>query len=288
MPRIIESLSTINSLVRTGLAVLAVGLLGAGGYYGYRAYNASDLAIQEKEKELEEIRGELAANKTLLEQQKRLLAEKDEKIQKLDTSLRLLKVNHRVAWLTVLDQEVDPETNELYTTGQFVEVNDEGEMLGEPRLFRIKGDVVYIDSWVVKFDDKYVERAEIDRSTSLVLFRRIFGESQAPNDGIALDAVGSRPKVYGKGEQMSDFEKQIWDEFWTIANDDDKAKKMGIRAAHGEAPSMKLQKGKSYRVLLRASDGLTIPPDSGPPPTALKPGSVGLIPRKFTVPGRAI
>ena len=40
----IESLSTINSLIRTGLAVLAVGLLGAGGYYGYRTYNAGDLA----------------------------------------------------------------------------------------------------------------------------------------------------------------------------------------------------------------------------------------------------
>ena len=274
MPRIIESLSTINSLIRTGLAVLAVGLMGAAGYYGYRTYNANDLAMEEKEKELESVRGQLAASQSMVEKQLRELAAKEAKIQRLDTSLRLLKVNHRVAWLTVLEQEEDPETNEMYTTGQFVEVNDKGEMLGEPRVFRIKGDIVYIDTWVVKFDDKYVEQAEIDRSTSLVLFRRIFGESQAPNDGIALDAVGSRPQAYGNGDQMSDFEKRIWAEFWTIANDETKAKEMGIRAAHGEAPSMRLQKGKSYRVQLRASDGLSIPPDSGPPPKLGKPAAL--------------
>ena len=130
---------------------------------------------------------------------------------------------------------------------------------------------MYIDNWVVKFDDKYVEHAEIERSTSLVLFRRVFGESQTPNEGISLDAVGSRPQAYGTGNEMSDFEKQIWSEFWTIANDESRARELGIRAAHGEAPSMKLQKGKSYRIQLRASDGLSITPDSGPPPVISKP-----------------
>ncbi len=287
MPRIIESLSTINSLIRTGLAVLAVGLLGAGGYYGYRTYNASDLAIQEKDQELASMKDQLRQKQSMVLQQQEALAakaeqiaglnedvrQKAEKIQKLDTALRLLKVNHRVAWLTVLEQDKDPETGELYTIGQFVEVNDKGETLGAARQFRIKGDVIYVDNWVVKFDDKYVEQAEIERSTSLVLFRRIFGESQTPNEGIQLDTVGSRPQAYANGSQMSEFEQRIWDDFWTIANDETKAKEMGIRAAHGEAPSMKLQKGKSYKIQLRASDGLSITPDSGPPPITGKPAA---------------
>jgi hypothetical protein len=175
--------------------------------------------------------------------------------------------------LTVLEQDVDPQTNQLYTVGQFVEVNDNGEAISEPKQFRINGDVVYIDHWVVKFDDQFVERAEIDRATSLVLFRRIFGENQTPNDGFAIDVVGSRPQAYGSGNSMSEFEKKIWDEFWTIANDEARARELGIRAAHGEAPSMKLQKGKSYKVLLRASDGLSITPDSSPPPVAGKPAA---------------
>ncbi len=60
---------------------------------------------------------------------------------------------------------------------------------------------------------------------------------------------------------MTEFEKEIWDNFWTIANDPGLAEKKGIRAAHGEAVSMKAEKGKSYRIVLRASDGLSIVPN---------------------------
>ncbi len=266
---ITESLATINSLFRTGLAVLAVGLVGAGGYYGYRSFNKADLEIEAKEKELAKIRNELVAQQDLVKQQKALLAAKDVEIERLDTSLRLLKVNHRVGWLTVLDQETDPDTQQLYTTGQFVEVNDKGELLGEPRMFRIQGDIVYIDAWVVKFEDKYVEHAAIDRSTSLVLFRRVFSKKLAPDDGVLLEAVGRRPDAYDSGKKMSDLEKQIWDDFWAIANDEKKAAELGIKANHGEAISIQVKKGKSYRLQLRASDGLSIVPDAGPPPPAV-------------------
>lgn len=287
MAGFIESLSTINSLIRTALAAVIVGLVGAGGWYGYRMYNEGDLALKEKDKQLATVRDELKTVQLQVGEQAQRLKEQDativtlhedlrikeEKIQKLDTSLRLLKVNHRVGWLTVLEQDVDPSTNQLYTVGQFVEVNDKGEAISEPKQFRINGDVVYIDNWVVKFDDEFVERAEIDRGTSLVLFRRIFGEHQPPTDGFAIDTVGSRPQAYGTDGVMSDFEKKIWEEFWTIANDESRAKELGIRAAHGEAPSMKLQKGKSYKVMLRASDGLSITPDSSPPPVVGKPAA---------------
>lgn len=279
MPRIVESLSAVNSLLRTGLAIVVVALVTAAAWFGYQVYTAGDRALREKDQELASIRHELTAKEEQLVQQEERLREKDqqittlqvdlqakeEKIQKLDTALRLLKVNRRIGWLTVLEQDIDPATNELFTVGQFVEVNEQGERLGEPKQFRIVGDVVYIDNWVVKFDDQFVERAEIDRSTSLVLFRRIFGEHQAPQDGYLLDTVGTRPQAYGAGTEMSDFERQIWDEFWTIANDEARARELGIRAAHGEAPSMKVRKGKSYKILLRASDGLSIVPDDTPP-----------------------
>jgi hypothetical protein len=51
-----------------------------------------------------------------------------------------------------------------------------------------------------------------------------------------------------------------------VLNDEQKARDLGIRAAHGQAVSIKAQKGKSYRVLLRASDGLSIVPDGELPP----------------------
>ena len=96
------------------------------------------------------------------------------------------------------------------------------------------------------------------RSTSVCLFRRIFGEHQQPSEGFALDAKGSRPAAYSQGNEMSALERDIWANFWQYANDPARAQKTGIRAAHGEAPSVRLQMGKRYRVELRASGGLTI------------------------------
>lgn len=294
MAGFMDSVGTINSVIRTILAVVVVGAMGAGGWYGYQFYREGDAELRQKEQELVTARHELdvldqqlSDTRHEVEQQRVELSEKTQQIvelnedvkrkeaeiQRLDASLRLLKVNHRVAWLTVLDQGVDPETKEEYTDVQFVEVNDEGKALDKPREFHIKGDIVYIDNWIVKFDDKYVEQSDIDRSTSLVLFRRIFGESQKPTDGFSLDAVGTRPSAYGRGKPMSDFEKKIWGDFWNIANDATKAREMGIRAAHGDAPFIKLKKGSSYRIELRASDGLSIRPDDSPPPIPGKPAA---------------
>ena len=52
---------------------------------------------------------------------------------------------------------------------------------------------------------------------------------------------------------MSDFEEKIWSEFWSIANDKQKADEMGIRTNHGLAVSRKVEKGKSYVVTVRPS-----------------------------------
>jgi hypothetical protein len=198
----------------------------------------------------------------------RALEGKDAEISRLNTSLkklelaiRYLKIDHRVARFVAVDQTKDDDTGEVSSLIEFVELNDESHPIDTPRQFRIRGDTVYVDSWVVKFEDKYVEQADLERGTSLLLFKRIFGSGQKPDDGYPLDEVGSAPRAYARGGKMSDFERKIWDDFWNIANDPDKARQLGIRAAHGGAPFMKVEKGKSYRILLRASGDPTIVPD---------------------------
>jgi len=199
------------------------------------------------------------------------IEEKAAEIARLDTAMRLLKVDHRLARLTVLSIKTDEATGEQFTDLQFQEITDAGEPIEGVRRFRVNGDMVYVDSWIVKFDDQYVEEADLARSTSLVLFRRIFGENRSPKDGHPLDVPGTRPTAYARGTKMSDFEKRIWDDFWGIANDPEKAHAMGIRAAHGQAVSIKAEEGKSYLIELRASDGLTIKPEEGKAATAGDP-----------------
>jgi hypothetical protein len=271
-----ETVATINSAVRTALATIVVGGVTVGTYYGYQTYYAKDLAIRraaqdadQAAKERDEAKANLTkANEELQSKSQQIatlnldLEAKLKQIQKLETSLALLKVDRRLARLNVVEQGEDAQTMEQFSDVEFTELSTDGNPLGQPRKFRIRGDVVYVDNWIVKFDDKYVEEADLERSTSLVLFRRIFGEKQQPADGFPLDEVGVRPQAYARGGQMSEFEKKIWGDFWNIANDEAKAKDLGIRAAHGEAVSIKVQKGKAYKMQLRASDGLSILPET--------------------------
>jgi hypothetical protein len=99
---------------------------------------------------------------------------------------------------------------------------------------------------------------------SICLFRRIFGEAQEPRNGFVLDAVGSTPAPYRAGGTMTDLERDLWSKFWDYANNPALAGKAGIRAAHGEAPSIKLMPGKRYRISLRASAGLEIVTEEAP------------------------
>lgn len=278
---ITDSINTVNSSVRTLLALALVGGLGYGGYQVYNVYDAERQEADAAAKELLQAKAVLDDTRTQLAYAERQVVVKDEELQKkdvqisslneelqrqaeeidrLDTSMRLLKVDHRVAELRVVDQQKNEETGETNTLIEFQELTPQGDPAGEPREFEIVGDIVYIDNWVVKFDDEFVEKADIDRSTSLVLFRRIFGEFQEPRHGYMIDQVGAQPLIYLRGGKPSEFENKIWKDFWTIANDEEKAQSMGIRAAHGEAVSIKVQKGKKYRVTLRASDGLSIRP----------------------------
>ena len=128
----------------------------------------------------------------------------------------------------------------------------------------MRGDLVYFDAWVVKYEDRLVESGDPLRSMSICLFRRIFGELQEPTDGFVLDAVGSTPAAYRTGGTMTDSEREIWSRFWEYANSPALAGQVGIRAAHGEAPSIKLMPGKRYRLSLRASGGLEIVTEEAP------------------------
>lgn len=272
-----DSLRTINSLMRTLLATIVVGGLAIASWKAYSTYYAHEIAADQQRQEVRQMQDELdktrrqldARDKEIesqaakLQQQETEIANLNADVARLDTALRLLKVDHRLARLSIVDQRTDDDTGKTETEVEFVELNDEGASIEEPRTFRIRGEVIYIDNWVVKFNDEYIEKADLDRATSLVLFRRIFGDQQEPREGAWLDVTNRPPRAYTRGGVVSDFEKRIWDDFWTIANDETKAKELGIRAAHGEAVSIKAEKGKVYKLQLRASDGLSIVPDDG-------------------------
>jgi hypothetical protein len=274
---VLKTLNAVNTLLGTILGLVVVALIAVAGWFGYQTYYAGKSALSDAQAQLVEQEATIAGlSKDLEGKQQAIdrlnvdLQQKQREIDRLDMALRLMKVDHRVAQLDVLGQKGSAAAGDLVTTVRFVEVDNEGKPLEEPRVFEIEGDVAYVESWVVKFTDDYVEQGDPLRSTSLCLFRRIFGESQQPSQGFSLDPVGSRPAAYQSGGQMSDLERGIWQQFWQYANDPAMAEKVGVRAAHGEAPFQKLVPGKRYKILLRSSGGLTFVPEDLPPDAAGK------------------
>ncbi len=258
---VLKLIQTLNSFMGMILALLVVGLLVAGGWFAFKNYYAEKYALEAdlvaKQEEVDRLGEELTSSRAKI-------GRLEKENQRMATALKFMKVDQRLARITVLAQSGSAKTDDLSTRFSFVEVDGDGKPFGEPRVFNIEGDLAYIDSWVIKFGDEYVEQGDKLRSTSICLFRRVFGEKQLPADGFLLDEEGSQPTVYRTGGKMSDFEQDLWSRFWDYANDTELAEEKGVRAAHGEAPSIQLRPGKSYRLELRASGGMSVVPDDTP------------------------
>ncbi len=253
MGRIHDGIKTFNTTVRTVLAAGFVGVIGAGSYYGYSEYTKHERALATATAEAMQLKSEL---RSLSDE----LKKKNEQIEKMETSLRLLKTDQRLAQLRVVGIDRDDETKAVTSRLEFVELSPNGEPISRPKSIELPGQQIYIDNWVVKFDDQYIEKGDVQRGTSLCLFKRIFSDQVKPSEGISLDEIGMRPQAYGRGGKISQFEEELWRDFWQFANDPAKAEAKGIRAANGEAVSIQVEEGKSYNIELRASGGLSITP----------------------------
>jgi hypothetical protein len=268
MGRINETVRTANSAARTALMVVLMAAAAVGGWKAYTVYNEPQVRLAEKQRELDVLTGQLASAKSDLaastEKVQLLTTEVELKkavIAKLEAAMGFLKLRHRIARLDVVAQERDEDTDELVSTVEFYEVDEEGRPAGDKRQrFEIVGDRVYVECLVVKFDDKYVEQNALDRNTAICLFQRIFGEHQEPNEGFAIDQLGSSPASYARYGETSPMEKQIWKDFWTIAANPSRAAELGIRAAHADAPSIRVNEGVTYELELRTTGEFTLRP----------------------------
>jgi hypothetical protein len=192
------------------------------------------------------------------------LREQRELIRNLKSLVERLTKDERLAEVAILDQT--PERTKI----SFTEVDAQGKPIGEPRVVDVIGSEVYFDTLVIKFEDNFIpideallKHPEITQQLvkkSIILFRRIFSDKQRPEDGFPLDAQGDSPTVYAGKKAPSKAERELWANFWKLATDPELAKEHGVRAAHGQAVSMRLEKGKKYFIESRATGELTIRP----------------------------
>ncbi|MFT7670685.1 MAG: hypothetical protein ACI8X5_003396 [Planctomycetota bacterium] len=249
-------------MFRVTLLLLLTAMTGVAGWWTYNNREGLRTAV-ELERTLanvERLESELSVSQEDLEASRVEIAEKAKEIQELQLRLALLKIDHRVARIEVVSQgpSADDPTK-MQTTVRFIEFDEEGKQVGAEQEITIEGKRLYLESLVIKFDDDYVEAGEFLRGTSLCLFNRVFSESVAPIDGVEIDQRSGHPHPYSGGDSKDEmFQAELWEKFWEYANDPEAANEKGVRAIHGEAPFMEVRPGRSYKVELRSSGGLSI------------------------------
>jgi hypothetical protein len=168
---------------------------------------------------------------------------------KLTDFVKRVSSSRRVGQVDVLERREDGDKRPILVL-RWTEIDKDGT-LGAPQVVEVVGKQVYFEGMVIKFDTNLVGQGDPDRSESLVMFRRIFGELQPPETGYDVTrASAARDK--GKSETA------LWDQFWQIIDDPKLAMKYGIRVAQCEAPAVPMVKGQSWEVALDAAGGLNI------------------------------
>ncbi|MGE4490639.1 MAG: hypothetical protein AB7E95_13950 [Kiritimatiellales bacterium] len=164
--------------------------------------------------------------------------------KKLKAAIATLTQEDQIGCAKVLKQET--RDGKLYTTLRFIET-----ARGNPletvlqKEVEIEGDIIHFDALIVTFSSQAV----IDgKERSLYLWRRVYGDTQAPADGFAIEEPGAEPARYAgllSRLRMKD-QKTFWSAIWDLANDPEALQQHGIKAIYGNAVYKKLRPGLIY------------------------------------------
>ncbi|MBC8206395.1 MAG: hypothetical protein ISR85_04775 [Kiritimatiellales bacterium] len=164
--------------------------------------------------------------------------------KQLKRAIATLTQEEQIGYAKVLKQEF--REGRLYSTIRFVET-----ARGNPletvlqKEVEIDGDVVHFDALIVTFSSEAV----IDgKERSLYLWRRVYGDNQAPAAGFSIEEPGAEPARYAgllSRLRMKD-QKTFWSAIWNLANDPEALERHGIKAVYGNAVYKKLKPGLIY------------------------------------------
>lgn len=215
--------------------------------------------LEQRDQEIATLQTEVQLRGAEIERQEAEIQRQAEEIDRLELARQLLRLDHRVATIEVLRQgPAGDGSGQVETEILFSELNDLGEPIGEGEAMTIRGTRLYLDGLVIKFEDSYVEQGDHLRGTSVCLFERLFSDVVAPENGIPIDAKNRHPLPF-QGDDLPDpLYGALFERIWDYANDPEAAANLGVRAIQGEAPSIEARPGKTYRVELRQSGGMTI------------------------------
>jgi hypothetical protein len=164
--------------------------------------------------------------------------------KRLKQALANLTAEEQIGYAKVIAQET--KDGQLFTTIRFAETaRDDKLMKILEKEYTIAGDVVHFDALIVKFGDKMVMDG---KAKALYLWRRVYGEKMAPEQGFAIEEQGAEPQRYSDLlKALPIKQKQLfWSSIWELANDPNRLKEYDIEAIYGNVVYSRLRKGLIY------------------------------------------
>ena len=204
-----------NGKVKISTIVILAAVLVAAGYFG-RGYLLREMTIHQ-----------------LLNENKQL-----------KSAITNLTAEEQIGYAKVISQET--KEGSVVTKLRFVETarDDKLKKIVE-KDYTIEGDIVHFDALIVKFGDKMVMDG---KERAMFLWRRVYGEGMAPQNGFAIESPGAEPQRYADLlSRLPIKQKELfWSNIWDLANDPEKLKQDGITAIYGNAVYTRLKQGLIY------------------------------------------
>jgi hypothetical protein len=174
--------------------------------------------------------------------------------KELKQAITTLTLEEQIGYAKVISQENREE--KLFTTVRFVETarDDKLKKVLEKN-YTIEGDMVHFDALIVKFSDKMVMDG---KEKALYLWRRVYGENTAPENGLIIEEPGAEPQRYKDLLELLPENQRglFWTNIWELANNPDQLKEYDIKAVYGNVVYSKLRKGLIYVFKISATGQL--------------------------------
>lgn len=163
----------------------------------------------------------------------------------LNKSIRNLTEERQIGFATLQSRSRN-KTGQLESLIRFVQTapGRPDEIVSE-ELFIVEGEVIHFDALIVKFSDTYVQDG---RGRALYLWRRVYGESEAPVDGDLIQSPGEAPERYEAITKTLRLQNRpvFWEAIWNLANDPQQLSEYGVTAVFGNAIYVKMEPDKVY------------------------------------------
>jgi len=168
-----------------------------------------------------------------------------------------LSADSLAAEVLVTKSEYDEVSKKIRTTIKFLEYGSDAKPL-EARYFSFQGNLIQFQALVVRFQDQLIQSGNRLKGKSAFIFLKAFVLDGTNTQVFDITRHDEIPRGYKIPGAISDFELDLWKEFWKYALDPVKRKAAGIKNAQIEAPGSLFLPGSIYTLRIEHDGGLRI------------------------------